>query len=624
MGITLGGGFTFDSPTTSSSTSEDEDQPSFGDFRQAEASTFSTERHVEAVDESSEQTTDRTNRSGGFFDTIAGGFDFAGGSTDEAVGRSFDKRGGGGVAEGFTSFTGARAWSESQTAQDLRAAKQQAGGDLIQQTDIAVKAGTDFLFDNPTFSAQEGLKQVAKAPTELATGRRVSDEELAQSAQDVAGKYSQFTSSKLRGSLLDNPATDLTVAAGEAFIADPAKAATRLTTGVDIDEGSAEGTVGAIDLFDVGVTVGTAGAGKAGLSAARGLAKSDEAATFASRLLGRGGDETTSLSSRLLGGGDEGATGGASDLFNTGSRAADEAAPGQAAVDEAFAQVDETVPGQAAVDEAVQSVEETAAGADEATGGLRNFIDDTLGRSGDEATQATEEAAAGADEASGGLLDDLLGRATRTSDEAAQAGNEAAGGLEDVFQTSEGGKTFDELLGGSDEAAQAADESGGLLDDLFGGSDEAAKGTDEAARASDELAQGADEASPGRLRRFLGSTTGKATVGTGLVLGGGAIGAGLFGGDLMNAPDKITTASGHTLTHAKDYEPIEKFPQGGRLYAVSKDYKNIGYWLLLGTKGRNLVVLDTNGEPRQAKISTEQFKTLMQQRAGSQGQGGSR
>jgi hypothetical protein len=96
-------------------------------------------------------------------------------------------------------------------------------------------------------------------------------------------------------------------------------------------------------------------------------------------------------------------------------------------------------------------------------------------------------------------------------------------------------------------------------------------------------------------------------IGTGGLLAGGAAATAL---DPSGSPDEMTTEDGQRLAFAKELPATEKYPNGAKVYAVTEDFRNVGYWVLLGIQGRNISVLDEDGEPRDAKISVDSFQNM--------------
>lgn len=161
----------------------------------------------------------------------------------------------------------------------------------LERFDLATRRGMDALLDNPNASLQDNVRETA----EWATG----SDDAAKDAQNLATQYSQTTSSWFEGTPVDNEVTGGAVWLADRLVADPGKALLRGTTGIDVDTGSSEGNVGAVDAFDLGVTLGTAGLGGAATTAARTAAKSDEAAGLFARATGRGTDDALAGGNRV-------------------------------------------------------------------------------------------------------------------------------------------------------------------------------------------------------------------------------------------------------------------------------------------------------------------------------------
>jgi len=485
--------------------------------------------------------------SNNFVQLVGGG----GGSSDDEEEEDEKAGGGGGGIGGFVNdvgsgvsnavsnpgstvadFTGADEFRKSETARELRRdieEDREEGGvrGALGAFDTVTRAGFDFALDNPNASIQD----TARGGIELATG--VESDEQGEAAADLADDVSGGVESTIEGTPLDNRGTDLVAKGIDALVADPAKAAVRGTTGISIDEGDEEGTVGAVDAADVGITVGTAGAGKAGFTAARGLARgSDEALRGANEGLGglSGADESGGIVDELAGFG----------------RTSDEAASG---ADEAGA--------------ADGTPELVAAGEDASAFGARG----------------ANEAAGAADE-SGGLAD-----AFGLSDNFAGAGDEAA----------------EAAARSGDEAAQGVDESASLFDrvaDTFRrGGDEAAE---TAARSGDEAAQGADEAG-GILSRV--PTGGRATQ-FGVAAGAGAVAAGAITDQFLR--DSYQMADGTRLVKRDTLQPSGD-REGGVMFEVLDGGETLGYAVIVGQTGRNLIMLDSSGNETRAPIDKEAF-----------------
>lgn len=457
-----------------------------------------------------------------------------------------------------------RKWKESEDAERLRQRTADAHlhrnkwlglGDEMHRIDAGTRAGLDFLLDNPNASVQDTARDGIRAGAGLVAGREVTDEDIGRGAQGAA------TQTK---SLWDRYTPDSWVLKGggaitDAFLAAPTKAATTGLTGVDIDTGSSEGTVGAVDAFDIGVTLGTAGVGSVGLRGARAATGSggwfDEALNL--------GDEAGGLLRR----GDEAA--GASRATSGASRSADDVTRFW----------DEATDLSGLSDEAAQAVTSTTSGGVPSTAGASIgsafswLFRGNAARFSDEAAQLADEAGRLADEP-GTLLDD----ATRTGD-----------GLADEIRSS-----LDEWTARfSDEAAQFGDEGGGLLD-------EGGKVADEGGGGGGRLRNVATGKSVGGLPRW------KVAAGGGGALVGGGLAADHFLGEgevTVEDPD----GGVFTLVYEKQYEPTEKHPTGGALAQVMKDGSSQGYTVVLDIRGRNIIYLGPDGSERTSKVTLEQF-----------------
>jgi len=486
----------------------------------------------------------------------------------------------GDAADAALDASGATAFAESDQAAKLRgdiAAADEQGGVVgaAKKFDAAAKAGFDYILDNPNASLQEAAQQGIEGVT------GVDESNQGEVAAELGRKLNERYGDAKRGTALDNPVTEGAETVGEIFIAEPTKAAIRGTTGVSVDQGTTEGTVGAIDAFDVGVTVGTAGLGKAGLAAGKGAVKggSSEGATLASRLLGRGGDDAA------------------------------------AGLDEATGASDEAVR---------SSVEAAESGGDAGRimtdGGVPQLADESVQTAGS-STQVLDESAAVADDAVS-----VPSRAADATDGGllSRFGIRGAGLADESGRLARFGRSSDELARASDEAAPAADEAARGSDEVARGSDEAAQGSDDVARFSDEAAQGADE-SPGLARRFAGSTTGKILgAGTAVVAGGALL-------ESMGTFDKITvtdqqTGEKYALVREKNYGSTDR-RDGGILWEVKtgneqEGYTNSqGYTVMVDVQGRNVIILDSAGNRKKAQVPVETFKKAIERSKGTTGGG---
>jgi hypothetical protein len=498
-------------------------------------------------------------------------------------------------------------------------------GGHLRRLDLAARGASEFVLDNPNASVQEN----AQGFLETVSGQDA--EEIAEGAQADATAYKEATSGALEGTALDNPVTDAVVGAGDALVAEPAKAAVTGATGIDIDEGTTEGEVGAADAFDIGVTIGTAGAGRAGLAAGSAAAKNaDEGATVVNRLLG-GSDEAGQVA------GSGGSTSAGRTLDDAGE-AVDDAGR---TLDDSRLRADggpETVgTGPNAptrtevsdftsryVDDSVTGGDEAATVADDATGATDSQVADAIAGVGDEAATGADETATLADDAAGATdeqveeaipaTDELLG----DSEDVFRLGDEAAAGADETAQVS------DEAVAGSDEAATLADDAAGATDEAAQFTDETAAGADEtatladdAAGATDEVAQVTDEAAAGAddsggvLDTLFGSRRRTAaTVGgtTAAALGGGALLEALGTFDTLTVTDP-QTGQEYQLIKEKTYPRTENRPNGGVLWQVTTGGgSSQGYTAMLRVQGRNVYILAPNGEETRAQVSKEVFQ----------------
>lgn len=191
-------------------------------------------------------------------------------------------------------------WKESDDAAKLRKDYQEADSHL-GRFDVAARGGFDFLLDNPSASVQDSTRGVLKKSYEAGAGRKVSDQELVDAYADSADRSKK----KWDDATPDSRALKWTGAAADFLIADTAKAAGTAVTGVDIDERTAEGTVGAAEAFDVGVTLGTFGVGKVAGAGVKGAAKSGQGGSLLSRVGLTKGDDAGTTAAKATKGADE-------------------------------------------------------------------------------------------------------------------------------------------------------------------------------------------------------------------------------------------------------------------------------------------------------------------------------
>ena len=505
---------------------------------------------------------------------------------------------------GVAKESGLRAWQETETFQQL--SEQVASGGILDRIDAGAKGLVDFSLDNPRFSIQDTTRGGVTGAFSLATGEDWSGEDVAGAISSTGSNIQGGIGDTLAGTPLDNPGTDVLTWAGEAVAVEPGKALLGGTTGLNPDTGGTEATVGAVDLLEIGSGAATFGSG-----------------TLLARGAAGGADEGGRLLSRFLGGSDDAAT-----------AADDVATPALPAPDEAVQAGDDTTGlGGLFGDDA-------ATGADDvANANTRVFTqaDEAARTSGESATAFRETVLEGSDDAAQASddLPVLADDAGQASDDVAGAADDAgegfltgtlASGFATVGRMGEdflglGARGADDAVTAADDVAGAADDSGGLFDGLLGrGSDDAATASDDTVTAADDTgslvddtAQAGEDAADeaGRFRRFLGTRTGKVTAASGALVGGGAVYSEVFTNP-RNAPDEIETADGSVLSARKTYQPTNRFPNGGRLYEVRRSGSRAGYWTLLGRQGRNLIVLDSSGDTRQAKISIDQFQELVQ------------
>ncbi len=610
---------------------------------------------------------------GGFVDTAAdigsgavdaatdvgsSGVDLAGDTLDTATDTAAD-------VSGVTEYRQSDAFEEGQ---DRLANSEGVLGEIEART----RTGMDFFLDNPNASVQEGVQDTVTGGISLATGDDYSDEDLSSDVQGAVGGASETIDEAVDGTALDNPATDAVAWTGQALFADPVAAAATGATGIDPtgDDGSTEGTVGAMDVFDVALTSTGFAAGSKAVKAAQ---SSDEVAKGSggvlSRFLGRGtddagsaADDAGSAADDALDRGEGPITDGGFDIVDDAGSAADDT--GLATVDEASQAGDDT-PALLADDDVYQASRSGSSGASRTTDDASDpFGAGFATRSGepidvpssvaDDAGSAADDAADSAGSGDGILskVGDRLDGATDAGSTAARAGADAgrsaasagadagraAGGFlsraadDSVsFLGSRIGRIGDDAASASDDAASAADDAASAADDVGSAADDAGSAANDAGeivirgsddgvrvaddgsvvvRSGDDAARAADE-SGGLLSRALGTTTGKIAAGATGVVAGGALLEALGTFDSLSMTDPATGES-FQLVQAKAYEPTEARPDGGRAWEVRQNGQSNGYTVIVEANGRNVYILDSNGERKQAKISTEQLQKAVQ------------
>lgn len=435
-------------------------------------------------------------------------------------------------------------------------------------------------------------------------------EEVAEEFSDSYTGFRESLDEKTDDTALDNPTTDATVWAADAFVAEPAEIAFGTTTGVDPEEGGTDYAPGTLETAELALTgLGISQGGK--------LAKAG----------GRFGDELAGLSR----GSDEAAQ-STDDVAQTltGSSGADEAAETVQAerVSEAenpFSEVDDSAGGFAGVLDDADEATALPSGSDEvaelATWG-GDEATELATRSGDEAAEfATRQS----DET--GALREAIPVSSRTADDATDAGRAA----EDATDASRAADDSGGLFGASDDTARAADDTTDAARAGEDATDAARAGEDgsDAAQAATEAGEEAAEESGSVLGRLRDSMPGRgslpnrrqtgAAVGTFLV--GGAVGSGLLGGgspdgvNPENAPEQFeATIDGRSYSFRLEepLPPSEEFPNGAAAYSILEEFENKGYWVLVGVQGNKVFLLDESGETRTAGVSARKFAQLEQ------------
>ncbi|APW99405.1 hypothetical protein CHINAEXTREME_17230 [Halobiforma lacisalsi AJ5] len=470
---------------------------------------------------------------------------------------------------------------------------------VLSEMDDATADLTDPVLD----PVQEvGRTTLAQAPMSAAYSLRegeatwLEDEEVAEGFSQLDEEITETIDEGLEDTRLeDSRVIEGTRWAGDAILGESARIAIGTSTGIDTREGDTDFDVGLAEAGDVALTLGTAGAGGAATRGGRRLAddsdeildvfrRSDEGDTFLGSL-GRSTDEAEDASSAATRADDD-ALPVPADEAGSAARSTDEAAGGQLSLTDESGDV---------VDGALRQLfGRGSRNADEAA---------STTRSADEAASTTRWADEAAE--SGGRwrnkIDEDAGSTTRSSDDAASATRSADENLsetERVFRQAE--QKSGSATRSSDDAARATRSSDEAAS-ATRSSDEGDTLFERARRSLDEAGSRLSNAAPSRRRSLVGGT-----------LGAGAIGAGMLATmDPSDADDVITTEDGHRMVWSQTLRPTEEYPNGGELYRVDDDGGNhVGYWVLLGAQGRNLIVLDSNGDPREAKIEAEQFQEM--------------
>ena len=481
--------------------------------------------------------------------------------------------------------TGADEWKQSETGQQLMQEHAEADG-ALERFDVKVQAGMDFMLDNPNASVQEGSR------TALGAATGMDDEELAEAAQNVDEGVTETIDETIEGTALDNRGTDLVRKGGDMLVGELARAGVAGATGIDTEEGDTTGTVGAMDAVDIGLTVGTAGAGKAATGALRGASKSDEAGSLVGRVLGssddaggaaaRSGDEAGGAATRSADDADDAADlsrtadeadetlpatrdgDDALDAFNTGTRSADEGATAGRSADEAAGAGDEAITVSRGDDGVFRMSDEAG----------------TAGRSADEAGTATRSA-------------DEAGTATRSADEATTAGRAADEGAE----LSERISSFTNRL--TSGAARAGDE-------LASAGRRAGRGARRAgSRAGSGVRRGARAAKPGRYTKA-------AAAGSAALVAGGAVHDQLFGGqDTVELEDE--DGNSFFIHRTDEFAPTDEYPTGGVLWRVEQEGSTQGYTVVLEVDGEDVILLGPDGgEMPSTRANPEQLQQAAQ------------
>ena len=446
---------------------------------------------------------------------------------------------------------------ESEQFQRRQQEYNEADG-VLGRFDAATAAGSDFILDNERGSVQDA----ARSGIERLTG--LDSEEQAEAAQDVDDGVTESIDSAVEGTAFDNRGTDAVRTGGDLLLGELVRTGVGASTGIDTEEGDTEARTGALELADIGLTVGTAGAGRAGLAAAR---SSDDVGGLLGRALGRGGDDAAEAGARS---GDDVA------------RAADDASDGLPAVrgtDDVARAGDDA--GSAA-----------ARGADDDTIRMTEDADGVFSMAGRSADDAGSAAARSADEAGGlaGRIGDTVrsvqGAAARSADDATQAASRAGDSLGDVIRGA--ARSADDA---ASRAARAGDEATGAI--RAGGSRAGAAARSAPARA-------------GAAARNRPLTT-AAVGGAGALVAGGAAHQKLFGGaDEVELEDE----DGNTfyIHRSGSFEPTERRPDGGVLWRVEQDGSTEGYTVVLTVEGDTVTLLSGDGGEMVSTLAAEDLQ----------------
>ena len=425
----------------------------------------------------------------------------------------------------------------------LREAEKQKGiHETLAKADIAVQTGTETIFDFPGASVQEGLKEAAKKPTEIATGEEVSDQELGEAAEETldvfegagAGANKAFDEAQ-EGTVFNNPGVDAAQGGvnfvADAFVKDAASAVSETTTGIDPETGETENNISTMELFDAASIAGG------------GAVKAVKA--------GSGAGSITSAAAKAKSAKEGAKSMGKLDIFTGGRKLVDEALSGG--------------------DEAISKVDESAAGSDEAVRGTDEFkqIDESM--VSDEADELTSVSGGDA-----GALDDVsrsisktghegsqgLERISRSLDEGVSGGEDIGSGVSREFESMENVS----LAGDADELSRSVtrsgDETGKIRDEIdealndveVGAKTEASKVSRETAEnAAKTGTKGADDADslvsragggiksaakPGRISKTALGAGGAAIIG-----GTGLKAFGFFDNNTQSNKDKEKSGS---------------------------------------------------------------------------------
>ncbi|MBZ6496021.1 hypothetical protein [Natrinema longum] len=415
-------------------------------------------------------------------------------------------------------------------------------------TDSAVKTGSEAVLDNDRFSVQDTVRTgLAQAPMSAAASIKqgeptwVNDDQVAEGFQQVDQSITNTIDSAVEGTPADNPATDAVRWAGDTLVGDALRIGVGTATGIDTEEGTTDYTPGALEAADIGLTLGTAGAGSAAL---RGGTRSLDSATSAvGRLTSRFGDDAGDAG-RLM-------TDGGRSVDDIGSAADDtpQLVPsGEDALSFGSGADDARDAASRGVDDVMDVFNRNADDAGRSTDDAATVVDDTVddaGRAADDTgSQLTLDASARSADDAGSLSgrirsaisrdgDGLASRVSRSTDD---VGSTAARSGDDFGSTAartgdDAGSTFTRT---GDDVGSAVSRSGDDVGSTFTRSSDDIGST--VTRSGDDVARTADDSSSlfSRIRDSRYARYGAA----GGVIGGGIVAGGTLASMVMGGSDE--------------------------------------------------------------------------------------